>query len=50
MAAPGAIMSTHETAARERVKRIMEDGFNVSVDKTRIRDLPEWFDETLFTR
>lgn len=39
-----------DNGATERVRIIMEDGGNVSVDKKRAKNLPEWFDEELFTR
>ncbi|VVC34540.1 Hypothetical protein CINCED_3A008711 [Cinara cedri] len=34
----------------QRVTALLRDGQNVSVDKKRPRDLPEWFDEKLFAR
>jgi len=46
-------MSTtdHEDAAiKEWVRILLEEGCNVSVEKKRVKELPEWFDEKLFTR
>ncbi|XP_050438707.1 uncharacterized protein LOC126844500 isoform X2 [Adelges cooleyi] len=36
------------SAARKRLKFILEEGCDIMVDKTRARHLPEWFDEELF--
>lgn len=40
----------NDNGATERVKIIMEDGCNVSLIKKQAKNLPEWFDEELFTR
>lgn len=39
-----------EHKAKERVRRILEEGCNVLVDKKLTKDIPEWFDEKLFLR
>lgn len=40
----------NENKARERVRNLIEDGSNVTVNKIRPKELPEWFDEKLFSR
>ncbi|XP_050531507.1 uncharacterized protein LOC126900093 [Daktulosphaira vitifoliae] len=37
-------------AARKRLKFILEDGRDILVDRSRVKDFPEWFDEELFKR
>jgi len=48
MAVPNA--TENQTVAIERVKLILEDGCNISVEKKRAKEVPEWFDESLFAR
>jgi hypothetical protein len=43
-------VTVDENEVKERVRVILEEGCDVSVDKKRSKELPEWFDEELFTR
>lgn len=40
----------NEKYAKERIATILEEGCNISVEKNRPKDVPEWFDEKLFVR